>query len=708
MKEFIYKYYTGDDISEDMKLFNVVHSFCFIFMLVFMFVVDLYIPDSRAIYISFGVAAMFLLTMIEGNRTGKTERGIIAMSILFNVIYIPMMYFMYNTFSCVIPIYFIFGIIYTVLLVDVKKGILLSGIETLVYMCVLAYGKMYMQVQVETNATDVMVSRYIAAMFSIVICGSCLGVAVRYRYMFYQREQARCEVINADAMDAYVAKDMFLINMSHEIRTPMNAIAGYINLLLDQNVNERISDSAYNIMNSCNALLSITDELMDLSKSERGEVDLYISAYDLNELLMEIINIMTVRLVESSLSFYVEINKDIPRYLYGDISKIRQIFVNLLNNAVKFTTEGKITLRVDYALKSNSEIELIVDVEDTGEGIRNENISRLFNRYDASAGSDDKERYEISGLGLAICSEILEEMNGDITVRSEYGVGSCFTFRFPQRFDDVKTIVNTDNLSEHKVLIFEKDDEHASGVSKILDSIYVNNDIAKNRLDFERLILTNKYTHIFIANENNEECSKFLDSRLVEEKIIAVLDLEDSSHVKRASSVLYRPLNLLNVVSLLNNESNNYVRDVMKKGGFICPHASILVVDDNITNLNVASAILKKYQVNVLNAVSGKDCLRVLSENNVDLIFLDYMMPEMNGIDTLYNIRKLPGSQIAAMPVIALTANVVSGAREMFLEAGFDDFLAKPIAIDKMEKMLRKYLPKELVVYQNSVDFDNE
>ncbi len=136
----------------------------------------------------------------------------------------------------------------------------------------------------------------------------------------------------------------------------------------------------------------------------------------------------------------------------------------------------------------------------------------------------------------------------------------------------------------------------------------------------------------------------------------------------------------------------------MRKGGFTCPRANILVVDDNYTNLNVARAILEKYGANVTTALSGKDCLRILKDQDMDMIFLDYMMPEMNGIDTLENIRKMPGSKYASMPVIALTANVVSGAREMFLEAGFDDFMAKPISIDKMEKVLRKYLRRELLV----------
>ena len=226
-------------------------------------------------------------------------------------------------------------------------------------------------------------------------------------------------------------------------------------------------------------------------------------------------------------------------------------------------------------------------------------------------------------------------------------------------------------------------------------------DVEKTRNDIERLLNVNSYTHVFTSNERSDECEDVFEKRLLDENIVTFLDIDDNVHISNTQTILTRPIHALNIASLLKNETNSYVREVNRKGGFECPHATLLVVDDNYTNLNVASAILTKYGATVLTALSGKDALRVLSDHEVDMIFLDYMMPEMNGIDTLEHIRKLPGSKFAGMPIIALTANVVSGAREMFLEAGFDDFLAKPISIDKMEKVLRKYLPKDLLVPKN-------
>lgn len=684
--------------NEEMYVFNVIHTICVVGMIFICLIVRYFFDDPKALYLSFGTCVMFLLTMAEANRTKKIKRSIMVMSVCFNFLYMPLMFFLFNRNICVIPVYFLFGLMYSVILLDAKTAMVLGTIETLNYLFILICGNRHMTTGLEdATPKDINIS-FLGAILATVCVGICAGATVRFRFMFYQKAQEKAEKMKAQALDAYVAKDMFLINMSHEIRTPMNAIVGTVDLLLNQEVSEHVSDSVYNILNSCNALLSITDELMDLSRSENGEIELFVSTYDLSDLLMEVINMMTVRLTESNLAFFVEINRNIPRFLYGDSSKMRQLFVNLLNNAVKFTPSGKIILRVDYALLKNDSIELIVDVEDTGVGIRKEDINELFIRNDREDTNADNTNIEGSGLGLSICAQIIKEMNGEISVQSEYQRGSVFSFKVPQRFTSMDTVSYIPDTYAYNILVFEKDSENARHVCKILDSFGISYDQARTKQDMERLLNVNRYSHVFISNERYEECENILNNRLIEENIVAFLDIDDNVQISKANTILTRPIHTLNIAALLKNETNTYVREVMRKGGFTCPRANILVVDDNYTNLNVARAILEKYGANVTTALSGKDCLRILKDQDMDMIFLDYMMPEMNGIDTLENIRKMPGSKYASMPVIALTANVVSGAREMFLEAGFDDFMAKPISIDKMEKVLRKYLRRELLV----------
>ena len=702
MIDFLRSLYHKEN-NEEMYVFNVIHTICIIGMIFITSIVAVYFSDPKAIYLSFGICVLFFLTMAEANRTHKIKRSVIIMSIVFNFLYMPQMYLLFNRNISVIPVYFLFGLMYSVVMLDFKTAVILGSLETAFYGALLFFTNGVMRSGLEDATPRDLRLSFSAAIISIVAVGICAGTNVRFRFRFYQKAQEEAEKLKAEAMDAYIAKDMFLINMSHEIRTPMNAIVGTVDLLLDQQISEHVSDSVYNILNSCNALLSITDELMDLSKSENGEIELFSSTYDLTDLLNEVINMMTVRLTESNLSFFVNINNNIPRFLFGDASKLRQLFVNILNNAVKFTESGKIVMRVDYSRLENDLIELIVDIEDTGIGIKKEDMANLFTR-EKKESEDHESNLDGSGIGLSICAQIVKEMNGEISVQSEYRSGSVFTFKIPQRFTSMDTIAFIPEPERFRVLVFEKDNENARHVKKILDSFNISSDYAWTKQDIERLMNVNRYSHVFISNERYEECENILGNRLIEENIVAFLDIDDNIQVKKAQTVLTRPIHALNIAALLRNETNSYVREVTRKGGFTCPHANILVVDDNYTNLNVAGAILEKYGANVLTALSGKDCLRILNDHDVDLIFLDYMMPEMNGIDTLEHIRKLPGSKFTSMPVIALTANVVSGAREMFLEAGFDDFMAKPISIDKMEKALRKYLRKELLVAKSSFE----
>ena len=687
--------------NEDMYIFNIAHTICIVGMVMICCIVSLFFENPRAVFLTFGTTVLFVLTMAEANRTHKVRRCVIFMSIIFNFIYMPEIFYMFGRNVCVIPLYFLFGLMYSMILIDTKTAIILGFIETVYYVAILITADRFIHVNISNMTKAQTENSYIAAIVAVLVVGICSGATVRFRFMAYKKEQEKAELMKTEAMDAYVAKDMFLINMSHEIRTPMNAIVGTVDLLLDHQVNEHVSDSIYNILNSCNALLSITDELMDLSKAENGEIELFASTYDLSDLLMEVINMMTVRLTESNLSFYVDINSRIPRFLYGDSAKLRQLFVNILNNALKFTPAGRIVMRVDHNIMDNDSTQLIVDIEDTGIGIKKEEMTNLFKRNASDEISEDSDTIDGSGLGLSICAQIIEEMKGKISVQSEYQKGSTFTFKVPQRFTSMDTVAYIPDAHLYNVLIFEKDEENAQHVKKILDDFGVTSDIARTGSDIERLLNVNKYTHVFAANERHEECDTVLERRLVNENIVTFLNIDDNVHISKATTILTRPIHTLNIASLLRNEMNSYVREVNRKGGFECPHATLLVVDDNFTNLNVASAILQKYGANVLTALSGKDCLRILNDHEVDLVFLDYMMPEMNGIDTLEHIRKLPGSKFAALPVVALTANVVSGAREMFLEAGFDDFLAKPISIDRMEKVLRKYLPKEHIIQKS-------
>ena len=697
MKNLWNRLYTNQEVDIGIRIFNIVNSICGIGMLLFCLIVIRFFNSLTVLYLNLGVAVMFFITMLEANRTGKTDSCAVTMSLFLNLFCLPYTFLSYGRYICVVPMLFIFGLLYTILVLDMKKALILGISEMFLQIVFLKYSLSIVPSGMENISVSERNDMYYAAMAAVIITGICSGAAVRFRYLFYKKEQETAQKLQVGAMDAYIEKDMFLINMSHEIRTPMNAIVGTVDLLLDQDIDSHVKDNVYNILNSCNALLSITNELMDLSKSESSEIVVHVMQYDIHDLFMDIINMITVRLMESELEFYVDINRDIPRFMLGDSSKLRQIFINLLNNAIKYTQNGSIILRVDYQKIDDKNIELLVDVEDTGVGIREEEMPKLFERYER-ANEDENHKIEGTGLGLKICKELLTEMKGEISVKSKYREGSVFSFRVPQKFERTDVIAEIKNSSSYSVLVYESDEKHSDYFSKLMSSFDIATDCAKNRQEFERLLSSKQHTHLFIASELFESCQRLLSTRLSSEEIIVMANIEDSIDSSKCNIVLTRPVHVLNIAGVFNHEDNSHVRQILKKGGFSIPKARIMVVDDNYTNLNVASALLKKYEADVVTALSGKDCIRLLEETEVDMIFLDYMMPEMNGIDTLKMIRAVSNERYKDLPVVALTANVVSGAREMFLEAGFNDFISKPIAVDKMEKSLRTFLPKELIV----------
>lgn len=389
------------------------------------------------------------------------------------------------------------------------------------------------------------------------------------------------------ALAASEAMSVFLANMSHEIRTPINAVLGLDEMILRESEDDNIIEYAKNIESAERTLLSLINDILDFSKIEKGNVELNKGEYMLSSMLFDVVNMMKQRAREKGLKFITDIDGDTPEKLYGDEIRIRQIIINLLNNAIKYTDKGSVTLKLGYEKKDSENIKLLIHVKDTGIGIRKEDIGKLydkFKRFDA----DKTKTIEGSGLGLAITKQLLNLMDGNINVESEYGVGTTFLVEIPQKILDKKSIG-----------------------------------------DFE-----SKGT-----NEKNEGKSR--------------------------------------------------------KGHLVAPDADVLVVDDTPMNLMVIRNLLKRTGIKLDEAGSGAECIEKASNKKYDLILLDYRMPNMDGIETLKHLK----SDIinTKIPVIALTANAISGSRERFMKEGFDDYVTKPIDGEKLEKVLMFWLPDDKI-----------
>ncbi len=391
------------------------------------------------------------------------------------------------------------------------------------------------------------------------------------------------------AIMASKAQAQFLASMSHEIRTPINAVIGMNEMILRENENETIQEYAHNIQSSSNMLLGLVNDVLDFSKIESGQLELVESEYHLGSLLQDELLLLNARAAGKPISTQIEADAELPSELYGDEIRIKQIVTNLLSNAVKYTKEGNVKLKASYIWIDDENIMLKIAVEDTGIGIRAEDLEKLFDSFKRLELSKNRN-IEGTGLGLNIAKSLVELMDGYITVESEYGKGSTFTVSVPQRVVDKKPIGN------------------------------------------------------------------------------------------------------------LEENVRKYRNATMKPGQkFTAPEANILVVDDNMMNLTVIGALLKRTKVQVDCAESGKKCLEFSKEKAYDVILMDHMMPEMDGIETLHKLREDDGNLNQKAVVIALTANAIAGCREMYLEHGFDDYCSKPIKADTLDALLLRYLPENLV-----------
>lgn len=404
------------------------------------------------------------------------------------------------------------------------------------------------------------------------------------------REILDMEGEKQQAISASQAKARFLAHMSHEIRTPINAVLGMNAMILRESREDAIKEYAIDIQNAGQSLLALVNDILDFSKIESGKMELLPEEYDFSSMIHDIFNMISMKAKAKDLELKVYVDEMLPAHLYGDDVRIRQVLVNLLNNAVKYTPEGQVILTVSGERQADTDrVILHFAVEDTGIGIRQEDIVKLFVEFERIEEQRNRN-IEGSGLGMNIVVQLLKMMGSYLDVESVYGEGSRFSFDLEQRIVDAEPIGN------------------------------------------------------------------------LEERIY-----------QQAQAYSYQ-------------------------AAFVAPDAKVLVVDDNAVNRKVFSNLLKETQIQVFEAGGGQECMELVKSNYYDVIFLDHMMPDMDGIEVLRCMKSWEGDYPCKnTPVVVLTANAIVGAKEMYLSEGFDGFLSKPIIPDKLENMLLQYIPDERI-----------
>ncbi|MCQ2520353.1 MAG: response regulator [Lachnospiraceae bacterium] len=462
---------------------------------------------------------------------------------------------------------------------------MLTVIDIVIIVLMAVFLKMYDILDCSTLISVMLIACWVATIYTSNMS--------RMLAIVKEQDQSRDDMLTlmesrfAEEKGANTAKSAFLANMSHEIRTPINAIIGMNTMILRESKEAETISNAKEIENAGQTLLALVNDILDISKVESSKMEIVNVDYQLSNLINDIYNMISFRAGDKNLEFKMEVDESLPNYLYGDDVRIRQVLVNLLTNAVKYTRKGTITLSVSGQV-SGEQVIFRFEVKDTGIGIKAEDMDKLFSKFERLDVAKNRN-IEGTGLGMAITQRLLSLMNSELDVSSVYGEGSTFSFYLVQEI------------------------------------------VAKTPIG----------------------------------KISRV-------HEKEEKKV----------------EANS----------FQAPNARVLVVDDNAINRKVFTKLLQRLKIQVDQAESGFAGLDLVNANNYDIIFLDHMMPEMDGIETLNRMKQRGEDALnSATPVVALTANAISGSREFYLEAGFNDYLSKPIIPADLEQMIADMLPKELI-----------
>lgn len=531
--------------------------------------------DSVILGLNLGIAVLSFVLLFYAYKSGRYQFCYVVTIIMIFLMMFPYLFFKSGGYKGGMVSFYIFGILFTVFMLEGKVMFFTSFMEMVVYIAtiMIAYQNPQMVVWFSSEKEVVMD-------LLIGFCASSISVAaVMYlHFRMYNKQQEILEEARIEAQSANKAKSTFLANMSHEIRTPINVMLGMNEMILRESECEEIRQYAKSIERSGGYLISLINNILDISRIESGKMEIEEGKYELRQLLDEVMLIAEKQAEQKSLKMNLIFDKTLPAYLIGDVIHIKQILLNLINNAVKYTKEGQIDIKVS---KNAEETKLIFEVKDTGIGIKEENLPVLF---DAFMRVDSKKNKKIkgTGLGLAIAKQLAEQMDGMIWVESVYGKGSSFFVQLPMK-----------KVSDGKI-----------------------------------------------------------------------------------SNVEWKET------------------DERKRRSFVAPQAKILIVDDNPENLMVTRSLLKRTAVFVDTAASGEECVHKVRQNIYDLILLDYMMPQMDGIDTIRELKKDVQFHI---PVIALTADVTKGIEQTFLREGFCAYLSKPVMWSKLEDLLMKYLRDDLV-----------
>ena len=600
IKKF-HKRFFSEDLPTDLVLFNIITIVGFVGGII---TIPVNIINGMSMILTAVIAISIIIDGVciyMANYKNRLKNSTIAVCFVVGIGLFPVMFFVTGGINSGMVCWFSMGIIFIFMLLDGMDFwfLLLTDVAIIIGCYVVSYYHPEYVVPLENRE-----SVFFDVIQSMMISAFAIGLIIKFQRNVYDSLYKQAAINNDDLLEktlqakkaekqaqtATEAKSNFLANMSHEIRTPINTIMGMDEMILRETTEKVVEEYALDIKTASQNLLSLINDILDITKIESGKMGIVKGEYDFMSLMHDVLNNVTLRAKEKNLEIRLNIDSEIPSNMLGDDIRIKQVLTNIITNAVKYTQEGYVEISAKSNKSFGNYTDLSFYIRDTGIGIKQEDIKRMFDSFERLEVSRNRN-IEGAGLGMTITQNLLKMMGSTLNVESVYGEGSTFSFTITQE------IVNDEPIG-----------------------------------NFEQRLkqLTSNYEY---------------------------------------------------------------------STSFEAPKAKFLVVDDNAMNRKVFVSLLKDSKVGVTEAESGTECLQLIKKQHYDMIFLDHMMPGMDGVETFKAMATLEGNKCLGTPVIALTANAIAGAKERYMTMGFHGFLSKPVVPAQLEKTIRDFLPESLLEY---------
>lgn len=667
-------------------------------MAIFLMLFVLFIFTGKDRSVVYNIIYMEILSIcitLIANITHEETRFGTFFCVLLNFAICPLLFYSLGDIYNGIMIFYVLGIIVTVFLHASKKFFVpflccIFGVDISTIIFSHFNKENLLDIRLKVNAAH-----------SITICFSIVSLCVTFLCMYqsyiFRTTKEKLSEANNDIAVAQSSRSRFLANMTHEIRTPMNAIIGMTNLILKEDISDDTKDQINTIKDASTQLLRTINDILEFSKIDSGKIELFNTEYSFRVLFADIIESVSKEYTEDNINFHVFVSRSIPDSLFGDDIKIRQIFRYILFSSLSQTEYGTVYLDIDGDINEEENIvELKCRIASTGEGFSDIELNSMFNAY-SNYDSRQKSGLKCMGLELNICKSMLQMMNGDLQVESIEGIGTSVTFNFTNYIVDKKPIAGGIN-KDIKPLVYLSNNKFEGSWQTLMEDFNISAVYARNTAALKKALEEIKFTQIYIHCFDYEQQKDLIHDYGCDDITYIICDYKFSYGDFGNIKILRAPIYSINLLESLDGSWNeeNYKNRI--SNDFITyPDAKILVVDDSVINLKVEESLLSNYNITPTLASSGREALDILKRDVFDLVLLDQKMPEFDGIDTIHAIRDIEFAQ-NNVPVICVTAEFGADTKERLQAEGFNDYLAKPINLKYFERILKEYLPEELIV----------